>query len=290
MSKIPPSDPMHPIDHETGFLLTCESRLRHPKIFIINFIRDLTASGGAIRALVVKNLAQRYRYSSLGLLWIVFPPVVTAAAVIIGQRANIFGAGLNSLYAVFGVMMAQTFLESLNLLRGLFATNRQLLARDNTPLEAFIGSMLIEESLQTAMRLGMVALMFLFSIKPSFPSVALVVPGFLGIMLVGGGIGLLLAPFTALKSDLDKTMGVFPWIFFAVTPVFFHGDNLGFLKKVYTVNPAAWVFDSIRHAAYDSPGQLCPVLLVLPAGLLLCGAGMIWCRLARPYVIERSIH
>jgi len=267
-----------------------ESRLRHPGRFLAGFLRDLRHSGGAIRALVLKNLAQRYRYSSLGLVWIVFPPVVTAAAVIIGQRANIFGAGLNSLYAVFGVMMAQTFLESLNLLRGLFVTNRQLLARDNTPLEAFIGSTLIEESFHTAMRLGMVALTFLFSTKPTFPTAALVVPGFIGIMLAGAGIGLLLAPLSALKGDLDKAMGVFPWIFFAVTPVFFHPGNGGLLQKIYSVNPAAWVFDSIRHAAYGSPGSLWPVILVLPAGLLLCAAGMLWCRLARPYVMERTVH
>jgi len=267
-----------------------ESRLRHPGRFLAEFFQDLRASGGSIRALVSRNLAQRYRYSSLGLLWIVFPPVVTAAAILIGQQASLFGAGMNALYAVFGVMMAQTFLESLNLLRGLFVSNRQLLARDNTPLEAFIGSTLIEESFQAAMRLGMVALTFLFSIKPSFPTVALVVPGFLGIMLAGAGIGLLLAPLSALKGDWDRAMGVFPWIFFAVTPVFFYAGNLGLLQKVYTVNPAAWVFDSIRHAAYGSPGSLWPVILVFPAGLLLCAAGMLWCRLARPHVMERALH
>lgn len=276
--------------HPVVLAYDAESRLRHPGRFLSSFLSDLHHSGGSIRALVSRNLAQRYRYSSLGLLWIVFPPVVTAAAILIGQKASLFGAGMNALYAVFGVMMAQTFLESLNLLRGLFVANRQSLARDNTPLEAFIGSTLIEESFQTAMRIGMVALTFLFSIKPSFPTAVLVVPGFLGIMLAGAGIGLLLAPLSALKGDLDRAMGVFPWIFFAVTPVFFHGGNLGLLQKVYALNPAAWVFDSIRHAAYGSPGSLWPVLLAFPAGLLLCLVGMLWCRLARPHVMERAVH
>ena len=269
---------------------TAESRLRQPGLFLADFVRDLRSSTGAVRALVSRNLAQRYRYSSLGLLWIVFPPIVTAAAIVIGQRSSLFGAGMNALYAVFGVMMAQTFLESLNLLRGLFVTNRHLLVRDNTPLEAFVGSTLVEESFQTAMRFGMVALTFLFSIKPSFPTAALVVPGFFGIMLAGAGIGLLLAPLSALKGDFDRAMTIFPWIFFAVTPVFFHGGNLGLLQKVYAVNPAAWVFDSIRHAAYGSPGSLWPVVLVFPAGLLLCLVGMLWCRLARPHVMERAVH
>lgn len=268
-----------------------ESRLRHPGRFLAGFLRDLRHSGGAIRALVLKNLAQRYRYSSLGLLWVFAPPMVTAAALAVGQKANVIGAGVSALYAIYGVMMAQTFLESLNLLRGLFVANRQLMARDSTPVEAFALSSLVEESVHTAMRIGVVVMIFIFSYKPTFtPAIALVVPGFLGIMLVGGGIGLLLSPFTALKGDLDKAMALFPWIFFAVTPVFFNGGSVGLLRTIYALNPAAWVFDSLRHAAYGAPGSLWPVILVFPAGLLLCAAGMLWCRLARPYVMERSLH
>lgn len=283
------NQPAHGSDG-AALVYNAESRLRHPGRFLAGFLDDMRASGGAVRALVMRNLAQRYRYSSLGLLWVVFPPIVTAAAIAIGQKSSIFGAGANSLYAVFGVMMAQTFLESLNLLRNLFVSNRQMLARDNTPLEAFVASAFLEESVHTALRLGMVGLTIIFSIRVSSPSLALVVPGFLGIMLVGAGFGLLLAPLSALKGDLDKAMGIFPWIFFAVTPVFFHGGKLGLLEKIYAANPAAWVFDSIRHAAYGSPGSLWPALLVLPAGLLLCLVGMLWCRLARPYVMERAVH
>lgn len=269
---------------------TSESRLLRPGQFLKDFASDLRASGGAIRALLWKNLALRYRYSSLGLLWIMAPPIVTAAALSIGQNANIIGAGTSSLYAIFGVMMAQTFVESLNLLRGFFVSNRQLLARDNTPLEAFVVSSLLEESFHTAMRLGVVLLAFIYSIKPSYSTVMLVIPGFLGLMLAGGGIGLLLAPFSALKGDFDKAMMVFPWIFFAVTPVFFHGRSVGFLQKIYALNPAAWVFESLRHAAYGWPGSLWSVCLVFPAGLLLCLLGSLWCRLARPYVMERTLH
>lgn len=275
---------------EEVLVYNAESRLRQPDRFFGDFLQDLRASRGAVRALLMRNLAQRYRYSSLGLLWVVFPPVVTAAAIVIGQKSSIFDVGANALYAVFGVMMAQTFLESINLLRGLFVSNRQMLARDNTPLEAFTGSSLLEESFHTVLRLGIVVMPIIFSMQVSFPSVALVVPGFLGVMLAGAGIGLLLAPLSALKGDWDKAMGVFPWIFFAVTPVFFHGGNLGLLQKVYAVNPAAWVFDSIRNAAYGSPGSLWPALFVFPAGLLLCLVGMLWCRLARPHVMERAVH
>lgn len=270
-------------------LYDAESRLRQPRRLFADFVRDLRTSRGAVRALVSRNLALRYRYSSLGLLWIMLPPMVAAAAISLGQKANIIGQGTTALYAFLGVMMMQTFIESLNLLRSLFVANRQLLARNNTPLEAFVVSSLFEASFHTAMRIGMVLLIFVFSIRVPGYTVALVVPGFLGIMLAGAGIGLLIAPFSALKGDFDKAMAIFPWIFFAVTPVFFHGGNLGWLQTIYAINPAAWVFDSVRHAAYGAPGSIWPVCLVFPVGLLLCLVGMLWCRLARPHVMERAV-
>ena len=269
-----------------------ESRLLHPWDFLRGFARDLFASRFAVRTLLARNLALRYRYSSFGVLWAFAPPIVTALAMTLGQRFDLVGSGPQGVglayYAVFGVAMAQTFLESIHMTRGIFAANRQLLARDNMPLEGIIASSLCEELFHTAVRLAVVLTGFLFGVKASAQTFPLVFTGFLGIVLAGAGIGLIIAPLASFKGDVDKAMAVFPWIFFAVTPVFVYAGSGGFLHTVYKFNPAAWVFDGIRHAAYGGSGHLWAAILVLPAGLLLFLFGCVWCRLARPYVMERS--
>lgn len=269
------------------------SRLRHPIEFLRSFCKDIKDSGGAVQTLLFRNLALRYRYSSLGLLWALAPPLVTATALTLGQRMQLISPESHEVpaafYAVFGVVMAQTFLESLNLQRGLFTSHRQLLNRNNMPLEGIIMASLLEECFHTAIRIAVVLLGFVFSIKASRSTFALIFPGFLGLVLAGGGIGLLIAPFNSLKGDLEKAMTVFPWIFFAITPVFVRGGG-GFLHAIFAMNPIAWVFNSIRHAAYGAPGSIRAAVLILPVGLLLSLAGCLWCRLARPYVMERALN
>ena len=269
------------------------SRLVHPLVFLRGFLRDLVSSRFAIRALLARNLALRYRYSSFGVLWAFAPPLVTAAAMVLGQRVELLGSGPKGVglafYAVFGVAMAQTFLESMNIMKGTFTSHRQLLARGNMPIEGIIASSLLEEIFHTTARLAVVLLGFVFGVKASASTFPLVFTGFLGLVFAGAGIGLLIAPIASFKSDIDKAMAVFPWIFFAVTPVFLHSDGGGLLHTIYKFNPAAWVFDGIRHAAYGGSGPLWAALLVLPAGFALFVAGCLWCRLARPYAMERSV-
>jgi len=226
-------------------------------------------------------------------LWAVAPPLVTAGAITLGRRFDLFSAGGPGVplvyYAVFGVAMAQTFLESMNMMKGIFATNRQLLARDNMPLEGIIASSLCEEVFHTAVRMAVVCLGFAFGLKPSIATFPLVFVGFLGLVFAGAGIGLLIAPIARFKGDIDKAMAVFPWIFFAVTPIFVRSGGQGFLHTIYAWNPAAWVFDGVRAAAFGGSGSLWAAGLSLPFGLALFVAGCLWCRVARPYVVERSV-
>lgn len=285
-----------PHDHAEGnqvVIFDSASQLLHPLEFLRSFFRDVRESSGAVKTLLSRNLALRYRYSSLGLLWAAAPPLVTATALTLGQRMQVISSQDHDVpmafYAVFGILMAQTFLESLNLMQGLFKSHRQLLTRDNMPLESLILSSFLEECFHTSVRIVVLVLCIIISIKVSRSTFALIFPGFLGLVLAGGGIGLLIAPFNSLKGDLEKVMTVFPWIFFAITPVFVRGGSTGFLHDIFALNPAAWVFDSMRHVAYGAPGSIRASCLILPVGLMLFVIGALWCRLARPYVMERSL-
>ena len=284
-------------DHISGdrvVIFDSASRFLHPLEFLMSFFRDIKESSGAVKTLLYRNLALRYRYSSLGLLWAAAPPLVTAAALSLGQRMQVISPQDHDVpmafYAVFGILMSQTLLESMNMMLGLFKSHRQLLTRDNIPLEGIIVASFLEECFHTSIRIVVLFLCFIISIKASRSTIALIFPGFLGLVLTGGGIGLLIAPFNSLKGDLEKVMTIFPWVFFAITPVFVRGGSSGFLHDIFALNPAAWIFNSMRHVAYGAPGSVRASCLILPVGFLLFVVGAIWCRLARPYVLEHSLN
>lgn len=239
-----------------------------------------------------RQLAQQYRYSSLGLLWAFVPMTLTAVVLMGGQRARVigaFGEVPGAFYGIFGVALAQTFLESLNATRRLFTTNQHILRRQRLPVEPFIMASLMELGFTMIVRLAiLVAIFVIFSVAPPSPIMGLIaLIGYLGIALTGAGIGLLLAPCTALTQDLEQLANLLPWIVFAITPVFVPMARGSLLGRLAGVNPLTWVFDGIRAAAYGGEGMATAAVSAGLLGVIVLLLGYLFCRVARPHVVER---
>jgi ABC-type polysaccharide/polyol phosphate export permease len=113
--------------------------------------------------------------------------------------------------------------------------------------------------------------------------------GLWGVVLIGGGLGLFLAPASSLRGDIDQVIHLLPWGLFAVTPVFVAPAAGSLLARGYALNPLAWLFDSIRTAAYGASGSLLPAVLAPLVGALIVSISWFFCRFCRPYVVERYL-
>lgn len=269
------------------------SRVRNPGRFFHSWLTDIRASGATARRLFLRSLAQQYRFSSLGLLWAFAPSALTALVLIGGQRAHVLtgSAGVPAaFYGVFGLALAQTFLGGLSATRRIFVQHQQLLRRQNVPLEGLVVAALIDTAFNLLVRLVVVGVVFfLFSVQPVPMTVALSLVGIVGISLIGAGLGLLVAPLGSLKSDVEKVFGFLPWVLFAVTPVFMPAAAHTAVGRVCSFNPLTQLFDATRAAAYGGEGEASVAVWGLVAGLILLCSGWLFCRIARPHVIERML-
>lgn len=254
---------------------------------------DLAASRTVAWRLFRRQLAQQYRHSTLGILWAFAPAALTALVLIGGQRGEVPGATSGvpgAFYGVFGVGLAQTFLESLGATRRIFLEHQSLLRRQGSPLDGLIAAGLLAVGFNVLVRMTvLVAVFALFRVGPEPTTVAAAVAGLLGVALLGAGIGLLIAPANALKRDFDHAFVLLPWLLFAATPVFMPATPGTAFAWICAVNPLAWLFDGIRAAAYGGDGHVAAALAGALAGVMATLAGWLVCRVARPHVLERML-
>jgi len=260
--------------------------------FIKKWLDDVLFCRFSAYCLFRRQLAQQYRYSSLGLFWAFVPTILTAVVLIGSQRAQMLATSAvvpAAFYGIFGVALAQTFLEALNATRRLFIAHQHVLRRQTLPLDAFIMADLMQLLFSMLVRLSIVVSVYvMFSVPAPNPVMAMIaVLGFCGIACAGAGLGLLIAPFTALTQDVEHVSALLPWTIFATTPVFVPVTVSSILGRIAAINPLTWVFDGIRAAAYGGEGH---AMLAVTAGLLgavLLLLGWSFCRVARPHVVER---
>ena len=272
---------------------TPDKRGRHPAAFLVDWLADLRMCRTTARRLFLRHLAQQYRYSSLGILWAFVPPALATLVLIGGQRANVAGQSEGvpaAFYGVFGLALAQTFLEAINTTRRVFANHGQLLRRQNVPLDGLIAAALLETGFTMLVRLGiLVVAFFVFSVRPVPATIGLALAGFVGLVALGAGFGLMVAPLVSLKRDVDNLFNVLPWLLFSVTPVFVPPPAGSLFARICEYNALTRIFDGIRAAAYGGQGMPFASLRGLVAGLLVLIVGWAFCRFSRPHVVERML-
>lgn len=279
----------------SGQTYSAESPLKQPRIFFKEAVRDLATSSYTAYRLFRAQIAQRYRHSSLGLLWAFAPSALTALGVTLAQRAHISGLTTGDVpgqfYAVFGLILLQTFLEPLNTQRQIFTSNAHLLNRRGPILEASMLAGLADNLFGLAIKLPLLAGIFLAcNVAPAHTLLL----GLLAIplmLMLGTCSGLVLAPWNGLKKDFSHLMVFIPALLFAITPVVVQPNFNSVLYHYYQFNPLTWIFEAARHLSYGHATTTDGIVLLSMAFSSLVGLPLSWlfCRIARPFVVERTL-
>jgi len=271
---------------------TAESPLRYPVQFLQESAQDLVVSEPFARRLFRQLIAQRYRRSSLGLLWAFAPPIITTLFLALSRHSAPTSTVsiAPALYAVFGLLMAQTFLETFFTQRTIFSTNRILIGRQRSTVEALVLAGLYDGLFGLAIKAAIVVgFMIAYHTAPT-STLPLGLLGIGVIFLLGSGLGLCFAPLSAINTDVDKILAFLPWLLFGLTPVFAPAVAGSGMSRIYNANPFTWIFDAVRGLVFGpAHGQIAMLSTFLMISIFVLPAALLFCRIARPHVVERLL-
>lgn len=269
------------------------SRLRDPRRFVREWVEDLGRSPRLAWRLFLRSLFQQYRQSSMGIFLIFAPVVITVLVYTFGRRSHLVATeigGLNStFFGVEGVLMVQSFVEAFNAMRRLFAGNHTLFRRQNLPVDGPIMAVLVDLGIRLLLRFVVLGLLMALLRVPVASTLPVAIGGFVGLSLVGAGLGLLAAGPAALAQDVNVVAGLLPLLLFTLVPVFMVPPPQSGIGRIQAANPLAWLFDGIRAAAHGGGGSITAAVFGPLVGLGLLLAGWFVCRVARPHVVERML-
>jgi lipopolysaccharide transport system permease protein len=271
---------------------TPESLIKHPVKLFKQMWQDLLASRELAWQLLVRDIRAQYRQSFLGIAWAFLPPMITAAGFTLANKANVINIQVTDIpypaYVMFSMALWQTFVEALNGPIQAVTLAKPMLARVNFPREAIILAKLGEVFFNFAIKLILIAAVFIwFRVSVSW-TVILAPVALIHLIMLGTLIGTLLSPLGALYQDVSKglTMVTGFWLF--LTPVVFPIPKEGVFGLLVRLNPVTPLLVTTRELAttgiVTDPLSFWIVSIITFVGLLITWVAF---RLAMPYVIER---
>ncbi len=272
---------------------TPESELRSFRKLVKAMIADLRNSRELAFTLIRRDIQGQYRHSFLGFIWAFVPPIITAATFSLASQFKVLNIGATSIpypaYIVFSTALWQTFVESVN--APISATNGSmgLFTRIKLPKEAPLLAKVAEVYFNFAIKLVLITVVFLIYQLPISPLAVLAPLALVCMVTFGVAVGLLLAPFAALISDIGRIITTVLGLGMFLTPVVYPAPKSdGLFAAIVQANPVTHLLMGVRELTLTGRIPNPPAFFTISAA----GFGMLivaWFlyRLAIPYVIER---
>ncbi len=289
-ARPPPELTSLPPDHwDTVFDSAPE--ITRPGKFLGMMRADLIACRELAWRLFVRNITAMYRQTILGWFWAFAPVIVMTATFVFLRSRNIVSfdelAVPYSVYVFTGMILWQTFYEAVLAPIKQVMQARTMLGKIHFPREALILAGFYETLFNSGLRLLLwIPAAFYMGFNP-FVIGWVFVPGFLALVGLGIGIGVLLVPLAALYQDVEKGLPILLTLGMFLTPVFY---PIGADPQTpfFLLNPVTAILDTARSG-------LLGIAPVLPGAALLwslfvilsLGAGWILFRLALPHIVSR---
>jgi lipopolysaccharide transport system permease protein len=266
---------------------------RHLKQGFKGLLRELARSRGLAWQLLRRDLSARYRRSLLGFLLAFAPALAIVAWATLASRARWINIGDVHIpypaYVLLSVTLWQLFSEALSQQVDGLAQERQLLAKLEVPPESIILSRMGETLVSFGLKLVLVALAFVWYGIPVTGLALLSLAGALSLLILGTGLGLLLAPLNAFYEDVSRSLPAITTLWFFLTPVVFPVPERGLLQLLVSLNPVTPLMVTTRQLIIGQElTALTPGLVVTLASGLILLAGWGLYRSALPLVVERT--
>lgn len=253
---------------------------------------NLIEGFGLGKQLAIRDVRGMYRQSFLGMLWAVFIPVAQTLIWVFLSKGGILTVGDTGvpypLFVLSGIMLWQTFIDSVTSPLTMFNSARSILSKININKESLIIAGMLKVLFNLGIRI-LIIIPVLLMYQVTFVSSMLLAPlAILVVVVFGHVIGILVTPLGVLYQDVLRFIQSFAQLFFFLTPIIYPARTSGFFATVDRFNPAAISICTARDLLIGQ-GMSDPGLYVyFVGGVVVIGViGMALYRISLPIIIER---
>jgi ABC-2 type transport system permease protein len=266
---------------------------------LISRTQAVMARRGVLWTLVVRDLRVRYSQSVLGYVWTILDPLLMSLIyflvfVYIFDRADL-GHEPYFLFLLVGLLAWQWFSGCLTDTSRAIVQEAKLVRSTNLPREVWVLRVVLSKGVEYLLSLPVLVaflLIYLVQGKTHLNGWLVLFPlGVLMLFVTVVGLGLILAPVTALVTDMQRVIRIVIRMLFYATPVIYAGHLVPEpFDKVLWLNPMTGILELMRAGFFDH--DRFPILwgaiatgAVVSVGLLLVGT-QVFGRLERAVLKE----
>ena len=251
-------------------------------MILVRQVRGLARKRQVLVTLVQRDLRVRYAGSGLGYLWTVIDPLAMATIyfvvfTLIFKARNV-GHQPYVLFLIIGVLCWQWFSQSVTDTSRALLSESRLVRSTNLPRELWVVRVVIAKGIEFVLAAPVIAgfaAYFLLKGQAHLNWRLVLIP--LAILLqfiLLAGIGLILAPVTALVTDTSRVVRIALRMGFYATPILYgvHAAPEA-LRTLLMFNPMTGILELYRAGFFPNELNLAAVLLALliSLGLLVVG-------------------
>ncbi|MGZ4600897.1 MAG: ABC transporter permease [Oryzihumus sp.] len=246
--------------------------------------------------LVVRDLKVRYSRSVLGYLWTILDPLAMAGVYFFVFtfifKARKIGEQPYILFLIAGLLAWQWFSGSLTDTSRALLAEAKLVRSTNLPRELWVVRVVIAKGIEFLLSLPVLAGFTIYYMVKGQTHInwgLLFIPvGFVLQFLLLVGVGLLLAPVTALVTDTQRVVRIFLRMFFYLTPVIYgvHAAPER-VRVLLELNPMTGVMELYRAGLFAREVNWESVAVGTAVTALIVAAGaVVFARLERAVLKE----
>lgn len=234
-------------------IYTAESKVKEWRQVIKAMLAGVISGRYLAYRLAVRDIRGSYAESRFGLLWDFMEPLVLAAVFTVLRRGNVISFGdigiPYAVFVVFGLLLWQTFTESVTLPLGIMQNQRNLLTQLKVPPEALIMTIIFQILFRSIFRIAVMLLLAGLLGALSLVGVIKFLLLYPMLLLTGLAVGVFMAPFNIVYGDVGRAIQIFLRPLLYASPIIFYAPGIKALAYFYEVNPIAIMIMNLRSLA-----------------------------------------
>jgi len=224
-------------------------------------------------ALMMRDMAVRYKQTAIGITWVVIQPLATVAifSFLLGKVGNVPTGGLPyPLFAFAAMVPWQVFSRALTEGSMSLAGNRSLITKVYFPRMLLPGAAVFSGIVDFAITLVILfGMMMWYGFLPGWQIVLIPALLFLA-LLTSLGVALWLSALNVLYRDVQFVLPFLTQVWLFLTPVLYPTSVIPERwRMLYALNPMVSVTETFRWALLGGATAPDPLMLAVSAGIVL---------------------